>query len=231
MIEQAVAGGLQLVQQDVLAHAARITETKTRISLLEEEHVQAAINMTKNDKLTQALLDRVEDLENRSRRSNLRFVGIPESYPNAGLINLCEKLIPKALGLRYSCSVERAHRLGPPGEDRTAPRAAIPKYLNYADKAAILQAYRRSEALIIDNLKILIFADYSPEVSKKRRAFSQCCTALYRKHIRFTFAYPATLTVHLPSGKSNVYKDPKEAEAYIQEIDHGGGGGDTPLGS
>lgn len=67
MIAQAVAGGvLQLMQQEVQAQAACITETETRIALLEEEHLQTVINLIKNDKLTQALLYRVEDLENRS---------------------------------------------------------------------------------------------------------------------------------------------------------------------
>lgn len=38
------------------------------------------------DELIKYLLEKLDDLENRSRRSNLRIIGIPESRTNIDLI-------------------------------------------------------------------------------------------------------------------------------------------------
>lgn len=65
----------------------------------------------------QYLQDKVDDLENRSHRNNLRFIGIPESVKSAELATYCSATIPQALGVDRPCKVERAHRIGPPRDD------------------------------------------------------------------------------------------------------------------
>lgn len=73
--------------------------------------------------------DRLDDLENRSRRNNLRIVELPESYVKQILLNITQMEISKALGLPQQCMAERAHRLGLPQSNRPPPRPVIVKYL------------------------------------------------------------------------------------------------------
>lgn len=75
------------------------------------------------------MLDKLDDLENRSRRSNLRIIGIPETVKQDELIHICEEVLPTALGLRNKMTVERAHRIGALQKDRKGFRPVIAKYL------------------------------------------------------------------------------------------------------
>lgn len=70
-------------------------------------------------------------------------------------MEFCASKIPEALGLNFNQIVDRSHRLGLHSADRQTFRLIIAKYLNYADKLAILQKYCQPRSL-----KILIFVDY-----------------------------------------------------------------------
>lgn len=70
------------------------------------------------------------------------------------------------LGLKSLCLVERAHRLLSPSNHRLSPRPVIVRYLNYLDRVALLQSFHNSKALQVDGHKLLMFADYSQEVSQ-----------------------------------------------------------------
>lgn len=58
------------------------------------------------------LAEKLEDLENRSRRNNLRIIGVPETVKLNDLLKLCEKTLPRALGMTGKMMVEWAHRIG-----------------------------------------------------------------------------------------------------------------------
>lgn len=212
MTEKAVMSGIQTLQREVQAQASCITEARDQISSLEDDQNQLTASNIETDKLCQTPLDWVEDLENRCRRRNLRFIGLPESYPPTRLLRLCSKLIPQTLELKHSFIVERAHRLGPPTQDRTGPRAETAKYLNYADKADFVQAYRQTRSLEVEGLKLLVFAGYSQEVSRKRRSSTQICASLYQKRAKFTLAYPSILYIQTLQGDRVSFATPMEAE-------------------
>lgn len=73
--------------------------------------------------------NKLEDLENRSRRNNLCILGIPEAVPQKKLVALCKHELPTALGITRICKVEMAHRLCPDlrtgkGNENSAPPKA-----------------------------------------------------------------------------------------------------------
>ena len=125
------------------------------------------------------LKGKIEDLKNRSRRSNLRVLDVPGEIPPSQLSQIFAVELPQALGLQGEYTVERAHRLGlarPTDSEwgRPSPRPAIPRYLNYAAKEAILRKYKGEQhPLILRGSRVYLFSDYSVEVTKRRRAFSQ----------------------------------------------------------
>lgn len=73
---------------------------------------------------------KLDDLENRSRRNNIRIVGLPEQYKATDLKDICKQTIPKTLGIKTICTVERAHRLGQLNPDMKTLRQVIVRYLN-----------------------------------------------------------------------------------------------------
>lgn len=82
------------------------------------------------------------------------------------------------MGLTKRVIGERAHTLGAPQPERRGPRQVIARYLNFNDKSALLQKFRNKRDLMIEGQQILLFSDYSAEVSRKRKMFSKICTTL-----------------------------------------------------
>lgn len=52
---------------------------------------------------------KLEDLENRSRRNNLRLIGLPESIPTNEPMGICEIDLPAILDKDRHCRVDRLH--------------------------------------------------------------------------------------------------------------------------
>lgn len=128
--------------------------------------------------------------------------------------HVCVVAIPEALGLT-TCLQERAHRLGPFQMDRKGPRPVISRYLNYAEKAQILKSFHNQRNLTIYGHALLMFADYSIEVSRKCKAFSKVCTLLHERQIHFSLGYPAVLYLTSQNGCQHVFQDPAEAKTFV----------------
>lgn len=217
-VEAALSKSLQAITQDIATQSQRIQAIEQRVSDLEDELTHTTILLQEAEDRNISLYEKVEDLENRSRRNNLRIVGLPENYMPQTLMDICQKAIPKALGLPHMCTAERAHRLGPPQQDRQTPRPVIVRYLNYADRQLILQQFRNRAELQIEGNTLLLFVDYSADVSRRRRAFSTICTKLHRDKIRFMLLYPATLKITEPGRQQHLFSDPIEAASYLENM-------------
>lgn len=110
------------------------------------------------------LVLKVDDLENRARRSNLRLVGLPEEKEGANICAFLEKWIPEVLGEHNfpgPITIKRAHRVGRVSEtgDRSSvrPRVVVMKFLNYADKSRVMKAARSADQIFCDNRRIMFF--------------------------------------------------------------------------
>ena len=89
--------------------------------------------------------NKLDDLENRSRRNNLCFEGIPES-PNetwqeseSKIKHLISSHMPE-VGTDFV--IERAHRVGRPRSD-SKPRKIVARFLNYKDRDAVFKAKKK----------------------------------------------------------------------------------------
>ena len=128
---------VSLLRQDLRGVADRVTEAESRISTAEDEITKLQSQVNQLLKTSAILEDRAEDAENRSRRNNLRLVGIPEGIDTPDLSQLIEYWLLSWVtngALYKNFAVERAHRsLGarpPPG---APPRSIIIRILNYRD--------------------------------------------------------------------------------------------------
>lgn len=113
-----------------------------------------------------SLRDKVDDLENRSRRNNLCFEGIEESGRHETWEKseeIIKDLINDKLKLDADeIQIERAHRIGKPKNNKS--RTIIAKFLNYKDRERILKSRRQ-----LKGTSITIREDYSDMVAEKRK--------------------------------------------------------------
>ncbi|KAH7953845.1 hypothetical protein HPB49_013057 [Dermacentor silvarum] len=106
----------------------------------------------------------VDDLENRSRRSNLIFYGIPEvenEKPDDLKRTISDKVSNGTIGVTIS-GIERMHRLGTKAENKTRP--VILKLQCFEDKANIMKNCSK-----LKNSNISVGEDFSIRVRNIRK--------------------------------------------------------------
>ena len=109
---------------------------------------------------------KTDDLENRSRRSNLCFDGVVED-PNESW-STSEKKIREIVGVKLNIktdefSIERAHRAGR-RDVSGKPRTIVAKFLNYKTKEKILKNKKG-----LKGTNVFVREDFSQKVLAKRK--------------------------------------------------------------
>lgn len=215
-VDRAVTAGIEQLQREIREQAGGLTEVEQHVSDLEEEAQSSQAAAHQASQSQQYILEKLDDQEKHSRRNNLRIIGLPEAYNSSSLTELCNTRIPAALGITTPCIVERAHRMGAPSNDRRSPRPTIVRHLKYLDRVAILKSFRNVNFFQLEGHKLLIFADYSQEVSCKHKVFQPICSALHLKGVKFTLAYPAILHLTNQAGETKSFSHPEDAASYLQ---------------
>lgn len=115
-----------------------------RISQAEED-VSALNKLTET---TEFLRNKVQDLEDRGRRCNLRVIGLPEKTEGSNMCAFIENFFPAIQRdeIGSPAAMERAHRVGQVNPNcPSTPRAIVIKFLNYQDREKALRAARKME--------------------------------------------------------------------------------------
>lgn len=142
--------------------------------------------------------DKLADLEDRSRRNNLKLRGIPESVPPSQLLQyaqaLFSTLIPEATA--SDLLVDRIHRVPKPSflPDDT-PRDVLMRVHYYHIKDRILQASRKQKNIPQQYAAIRVLPDLSRHTLQFRRNLMTITKALRNHNILHKWKYPATLSI------------------------------------
>uniref|UniRef100_A0AAR2JAN4 L1 transposable element RRM domain-containing protein n=1 Tax=Pygocentrus nattereri TaxID=42514 RepID=A0AAR2JAN4_PYGNA len=180
----------------VNAMQARLTEAEGRISDLEDSTQQLVNGRELHSKRIDALWSRVEDLENRSRRNNVRLLGLKEGIEGDNL-NVCiEKILSEGLHMHIDneFEIERAHRS--PGfrpDENQPPRLIMIRFLRSTARDKVLKAARENGGAVWNGCNISLFPDMSKELAERRKTFTTAKQLLRDKNVRFRLAFPATL--------------------------------------
>ncbi len=130
---------------------------------------------SKVDKLSAqvvALDGRCEDLEARSRRNNIRIIGLREEHSRVDATTI-STLLKDALGLGKEPVVDRAHRsLQPKPKPGERPRPIIACLHYYADCTEIIRRARTQRQFKVNDSTISIFPDFTARTAKARAAFN-----------------------------------------------------------
>ncbi|KAJ1218866.1 hypothetical protein NDU88_006438 [Pleurodeles waltl] len=96
---------------DIAGFPSRVTTLEQRVTTVE---TQATLTADRDQELLY-LHSKVIDLEDRSRRDNVCFLGFPEEIEVADVQSFLKNALPQLTGLTFDPPLEfqRAHRLGP----------------------------------------------------------------------------------------------------------------------
>lgn len=150
------------------------------------------------EKSISMLVQKTEEQENRSRRDNIRIIGLKEGIEGWQPTAFFEFWLPSVLGLETKqgkMKMDRAQRTpGRPRADNAKPCTVVIKLHNYTDRMKILAAFKSKQPMAHDGEAFVIRPDFTASVIQQRRCFSGVCNQLIKRNIWFRMAFPATLT-------------------------------------
>lgn len=156
-----IAADIKFIKEKRLVDIDKKLDALSRL----EEKVSLCQDELVSMKRAYELLERkVDDLENRSRRSNLIVYGLPEVDGETSEIleqAVNKTIVQDTLGLER-VSIERIHRLG--RAERNKNRPVIFKLLDFRQKSSILKSGYK-----LKNTSFSIGEDFSPRIRDIRR--------------------------------------------------------------
>ncbi|CAH2245177.1 Hypothetical predicted protein [Pelobates cultripes] len=175
------------LRTDMEAQGGRIQALETQA--LESQHQATAADtaLTRQGNMLLALRRQIEDLDNRSRRSNIRVRGVPEGEGPENVEELLTALFLQILGTDAPPNIrfERAHRALRPRIRDGDPRDIICCLHSFPLKDRIMQRARTRPTWRYQEAEVSLYNDLSPTTLEARRALRPITTALRERNIPY----------------------------------------------
>uniref|UniRef100_A0A671SCF4 L1 transposable element RRM domain-containing protein n=1 Tax=Sinocyclocheilus anshuiensis TaxID=1608454 RepID=A0A671SCF4_9TELE len=201
----------------------RVMEAEHRIGDTEDEvrRIDSLMKVTRQENET--LKDKVEYLENYSRRNNIRIVGMKEGSEGSDPVKFFSEWLPKILGTQHSSEqldIEQAHRtLNPVPNPDKPPRPILVRLLRYQDREKILRLAKQKGEITMDGRRISIFPDMSPDLAKRCKQMIPALKALKERKVSCYLVHPARIKILTEDGKSRFFETSGEAFKYLEDQD------------
>lgn len=188
-----VSTDITLLRADVSKINTRIKEVEIKTAALTTDTATLQQQVRDLESAQKLMAAKLDDQEGRSRRNNIRLVGVPENIKGPALDLFVEDLITNQLqprGLSKFFSVERAHQV-PGGRPRpgATPRPILARLFNYKDRDLILQVARVAPPIKVENCTVAIYPDYTAAVTRQRRNFHEVKLELRKRELKYSMLY------------------------------------------
>ena len=162
------------LRESVQYHSDNVVEVYKKL-----EDIDSRVEEVKLDEITEYFFTKTKkklaDLEDRSRRNNLRFDGFQEKTNETWEESetIVTDFVKEKLGIQEDTLIERAHRKGKIQRNdgtRNKKRTIVVKFLNFKDQSRILHTYREKK---LWKEKIFINEDFPEETANIRKGLLQ----------------------------------------------------------
>lgn len=227
-LKKSVEGRLDAIDATLTSLQKKYHESERRFEDLDEamsandSRLAALEASCKELQVVNTLLKaKVNDLEGRSRRLNVRIAGVKEGDEKGSPTDFVANLLPELLGrenFSRPIKIDRAHRsLRPKPQPNERPRVIIAKVHNDRDVFDILRLSRQRSPLLYRGDRVSIFPDYTAEVSAQRQAFGGVRKRLIDAGAKCSLRFPAKLHVEY-NNTSKTFMSPEEAARFADSI-------------
>ncbi|KAJ1115269.1 hypothetical protein NDU88_003495 [Pleurodeles waltl] len=206
-----------LTYQSILAPAREACSTRPgtgkRVSKVEAH----ASSFQNRDQELLFLRSKLTDLEDRSRRDNVRLVGFPENMEGEDLHRFLQDTLPSLTGITFEPPLEfqRAHRLGLQRTGMGArPQPIIACLLRHTLARQLIQRACTQGALQLDGHTIRMSADFSMETNDRRRAFLAFRPRLRQLEVKYGLFEPVRMWV-TKNGTSKDFYDLEDLRSFL----------------
>ena len=218
---------LKGIKEDLCSMGDKLSKTIERTTILEERlstveddlyPLRQEISGLKKQMDMQGA--KIDDLENRNRRNNVRIIGMPERSEGASPIAFLEDWFRETFGASSFSpffGIERAHRV--PVKSRQAgerPRPLLVKMFNYIDKGTLIRKAREKGEIFYNGTKVSLYQDFSPDLQRRRAEFISVKRTLQKYKLPYALLYPARLRVSALGG-TLFFDSPASAEKWLED--------------
>lgn len=192
-----------------------VLENKFEVMELSVQDTMKEIENLKEENFT--LQSRLEDYENRARRSNIRIRGIPETVTDlpSTITALFQELQPTIPIERLE--MDRVHRALAPKKIDGPPRDIIAKLHYYRTKEQLISAAREKHNLSFQGHDYQLFTDLSQLTINKRRAMKPQLAVLQNHHIIYQWGFPFSIRF-THQGSRFTCRSPEELQLTLQDL-------------
>lgn len=197
-LSAAVSSLASVVQQQ----DQRLQHVENKMSDLFTAHNDMVDVCTEHEDEMQAIHLKLADLEDRSRRNNIKFRNVPESVQPPELVrflqSLMRALVPDLTD--RDLEIDRAHRLPkPPHLPAEKPRDVLARIHFFNAKEKVMFAAKRSPNLPDPFTAIALYTDLSKVTMENRRQLATITKALQNHRIPYKWGFPTKLLITFQS--------------------------------
>lgn len=218
------------LKSDLAEIKSDVKQIYARVHTLEESNEQISQHASRLEdtvKLQQRELYElklhVDDLENRSRRNNLRIRGLTEQIEDKNIHTVIQQIFLELLGKDgdEDLGLERVHRVyRPKNAPKDAPRDVLCYILSFRLKEEILSKARFAKSISYEGSEITIFQDVSKYTLDKRRQLATFTRALRDNKIKYRWLYPFGILIS-HNNRTFTVKSPEELAAIVPKLNIG----------
>lgn len=216
-VREELTSSVTSLQKAVDGQEGRLKELETSASVTFDSVSAIEVTVSELQSQVKVLQAKCEDLENRSRRNNIRLVGVLEDQEGAMVTEFVSNLLQDVLRLDEKPLLDRAHRsLQAKPKPNQPPRPFVIRVHYFHVGELILRQARQLQPLSFNGRAIHIFPDLTAAEAKRRAAFGDVRKRLREiEGARFGFRLPAKFRITLPGEKERVFTDPQLALDYV----------------
>ncbi len=173
---QATNNFVKELRAEIEAIATVAKQTRDRVDSVQAAAREDRRTVTDLGNQLERLTEKMTDMEDRSRRNNVRLVGLPEGAEGsnaAGFLRVnLSKWIPSLRD--RNIEIDRAHHVYDGRKNSDWLRTLIFRVLRWHDRSEILRGARQAYPVKCtqDNVTLLFFPDFSPATTIRRKAFN-----------------------------------------------------------
>lgn len=214
-----IEGSLNKIHVSLSTLRDQVSELERRVGTNEDDLQDLTQRLKMLEKDNAYLKQRVDDAENRSRASSLRFIHVTENAEGNDILGFIKHLIVQLFGqtnFPTPPSIERAHRFPTFTNQsfKASPRPILVKFSHFQDKLKILRLSREKRELLFNGSRVHIFPDFSASLVQKRREFDLHKKKLLAMDFKYSLLFPCTLKV-IHEGKTRLFRSPDEVVEVI----------------
>ncbi len=218
---QATNNSVKELRAELEALASATKQTRDRVNSVQAAAREDRRTVTDLRNQLERLTKKMTDIEDRSRRNNVRLVGLPEVAEGSDMagflrINL-SKWIPSLKG--RNIEIDQAHCVYDGRKNSDRPCTLIFRVLRWHDRSEILKGARQAYPVKCtqDNVTLLFFPAFSPATAARRKSLVPVLRTMTALGLQPFLAYPAVIKLR-HGGEQRSFDSLRKAEDFISSL-------------